>query len=300
MNHMVVGAIGARTTAFKTVRIDELALQKYRITVETLDLSDIFQRVRAKKNSDADVLKKLQALESYTTWPGVPKSALMNFAKLGTVYDDVIAEYEMDAVAIRCWMELEKELGIAPCVLLSEMNERGVVAACEVDVGNAVMMYALSKASGSPATVLDWNNNYGEEEDKCILFHCGPTPRSMMSAAGKVTDHPMLATSLGPGCSYGPNQGRMIPGPITYGSLLTEDGEVKLFLGEGEFTADPIPEDFFGCAGVAQIQDLQDVLLAIGYMGHRHHVSVTPGHVLAPLSEALYKYIGFEVTSFQG
>ena len=35
---MVVGAIGARTTPFKTVRIDEVALQRHGITVETFDL----------------------------------------------------------------------------------------------------------------------------------------------------------------------------------------------------------------------------------------------------------------------
>ena len=44
---MVVGAIGARTTAFKTVRIDEVALQRHGITMETLDLSGVFARMAA-------------------------------------------------------------------------------------------------------------------------------------------------------------------------------------------------------------------------------------------------------------
>jgi L-fucose isomerase-like protein len=39
MKGMVVGALGARTTPFKTVRIDEVALQRHGITVETLDMS---------------------------------------------------------------------------------------------------------------------------------------------------------------------------------------------------------------------------------------------------------------------
>ena len=45
LRHMVVGAIGARTTPFKTVRIDELALQRHGITVETLDMSEVIGRV---------------------------------------------------------------------------------------------------------------------------------------------------------------------------------------------------------------------------------------------------------------
>jgi L-fucose isomerase-like protein len=176
------------------------------------------------------------------------------------------------------------------------MNDRGVVAACEVDVGNAVCMSALRLASGSPATCLDWNNNYGEEEDKCILFHCGPVPQSLMTAPGEVTDHSILSTALGPGRAYGCNTGRIAPAPITFGSLLTQSGKVEIYLGQGRFTHDPIPPEYFGCAGVAEIPRLQEVLLTVGYSGHRHHVSVTPQHVLAPLHEALDKYLGYQVT----
>ena len=46
-------------------------------------------------------------------------------------------------------------------------------AACEVDTCNAITMYALRLASEKPATCLDWNNNYGDDPDKCALFHAG-------------------------------------------------------------------------------------------------------------------------------
>ncbi len=296
MKNMVVGAIGARTTAFKTVRIDELALQRADITMETLDLSDIFARMAALKDSDRKVRAKAKRLQEYTRWTGVPEAAFNNICKLGVAVDEVVKEYKMDAVAIRCWIEMQQQLGISPCVLLSEMNDRGVVTACEVDVGNAVTMYALAQASGNVATCLDWNNNYGDEDDKCILFHCGPVPRTMMTSKGRVTDHAILANAVGEGNAFGPCQGRIKPMPFTFGSMMTEDGKMKFYLGEGRFTEDPIADDFFGCAGVAEIASLQDVLQSVGYMGHRHHVSVTPDHVIAPVQEALEKYIGCEVT----
>jgi L-fucose isomerase-like protein len=85
-------------------------------------------------------------------------------------------------------------------------------------------------------------------------------------------------------------------GPFTFTSMLTDSGNLRFYVGEGEFTSDPIPDDFFGCAGVAEIPNLQDVLLHVGYEGHRHHVSVTPGHWAAPLGEALDYYLGFEVS----
>jgi len=167
--------------------------------------------------------------------------------------------------------------------------------ACEVDVGNAIAMYALHLASGNVSTCLDWNNNYGNEPEKCILFHCGPVPQSMMTARGQIVDHSILANALGAGCGWGCNSGRIASTPITFGSLLTEGGKLKFFLGQGRFTRDPIPEDFFGCAGVAQVNNLQEVLQTIGYAGYRHHVSVTPGHIADPVREAFERYLGYDV-----
>jgi len=297
MKSMVVGAIGARTTAFKTVRIDELALQRHGITMETMDLSDVFARMSALGATDPKLLAKAERLRRYTSWTGVPEAALETLARLGVILDTLIEEFGMQALAIRCWVEMQKQLHISPCVLLSEMNDRGVVAACEVDVGNAVAMYGLSRASGEVASCLDWNNNYSDEDDKCILFHCGPVPQSMMASRGQVTDHFILANAVGQGCGYGCNTGRIAPTPFTFSSLLTEAGKLKFYLGQGRFTADPIPENYFGCAGVAQIDNLQDALVTIGGLGHRHHVSVTPAHVAAPVREAFVRYLGYEVTS---
>jgi L-fucose isomerase-like protein len=207
----------------------------------------------------------------------------------------MIDEYKFDAIAIRCWIEMQQVLGISPCVILSELNNRGIPAACEVDIGNAVTMFALSRASGKPSACLDWNNNYGEDENKCILFHCGPVPADMMTGKGKITDHAILANSAGKGQGYGCNTGRIAPGPFTFGSMLTLDGELEFYLGEGRFTNDPIPDDFFGCGGVAEIENLQDVLQTIGYRGYRHHTSVTPDYVLAPVKEAFERYLGYKI-----
>jgi L-fucose isomerase-like protein len=292
---MVVGAIGARTTAFKTVRIDELALQRNGITMETLDLSEVFARMRALDDASEDYQTKAETLRDYTEWTGVPDEAFDKITRLGVVLDRLVDEYSMDALALRCWIELQQQLGISACVLLGEMNNRGIPAACEVDVGNAIAMYALHLASGQPATCLDWNNNYEDEDDKCILFHCGPVPRSLMRGPGHIEDHAILANAVGEGCGYGCHVGRIDAFAFTFGSMVTESGRLRFYLGEGAFTDDPIPGDFFGCGGVAAIQGLQDVLLHIGYNGYRHHVGVTRGQVVAPVREALERYLGFEV-----
>jgi L-fucose isomerase-like protein len=295
MKGLVIGAIGARTTPFKTVRIDELALQKNGITVEALDLADIIGRVKGLPASSESLKIKADYLKGYTTWENVPAEAFDRLARLSVVLDNVIQEYKMDAIALRCWTELQAQLGISPCVLLGVLNNNGQPAACEVDTGNAIVMRALSLASGNVPACLDWNNNYGDDEDKCILFHCGPVPVSLMSGSGCISDHSILANALGKGKGYGCHVGRISPTPFTFGSLLTTDGKLKFYLGHGQFTDDQVPDDFFGCAGVAEIPHLQDVLLHIGRYGHRHHVSITPGHVQESLVEALQYYLGYGV-----
>jgi L-fucose isomerase-like protein len=292
---MVVGAIGARTTPFKTVRIDEVALQRHGITIETFDLSDIFLRMKAVKSQETAYSDKAKVLRDNSSWDGVPDRAFDNLVRLGVTLDFLAKEARLDAMAIRCWTEMQMQMGISPCVTMGILNETGLASACEVDLGNAVVMRALHLASYEPVGLLDWNNNYGDEDDKCILFHCGPMPSSLMDGRGRIADHAILANALGEGNSYGCNMGRIKPMQFTFGSLMTTEGRVKMYLGEGRFTLDPIPDNYFGVAGVAEIRNLQDVLLHIGINGHRHHVSITPGYVQAPLRQALESYLDFEV-----
>jgi L-fucose isomerase-like protein len=295
MRRLTVGAIGARTTAFKTVRFDEITLQKHGITCESLDLSEVIRRVRKWPNDGEPLRARYERLTGYTDCSGVPGDSMTTLAKLSLVLEEITKEYGLDCMAIRCWLELEQELNVAPCLLAGLLNDDGVPCACEVDVCNAVAMHALHLASQEAATCLDWNNNYGDEEDKCILFHCGPVPQSLMTTKGKVVDHPMFAKALGPGHGWGPNVGRIRPMPMTYASCKTADGRLTFYMGEGRITDDPIQEGFFGCGGVAEIAGLQGKLQRIGYGGYRHHVSITSGlHALA-VREAFTRYLGYEV-----
>jgi len=295
MKQMTVGAVGARTTPFKTVRADELALQRHGITVETVDLSSVISRVRSAAAGTSEYKEKWEKLDAATQWKGVPESARDTLTKFGVVMDEIVNEYQMDAVGIRCWTEMQQELGISPCVVMGLLNDRFIPSACEVDIANAVAMYGLSLASGKAPALLDWNNNFGDDDDKCILFHCGPVPPSLMKGKGQISDHLIIKNSVGEGKGYGCNVGAIAPMDFTFSSMLTESGKLKFYLGQGEFTDDPIPARFFGCAGVAKIEGLQDLLYYMGRTGHRHHVSIAPGKVMEPLAEAFTGYLGYEV-----
>ena len=295
MKRVTVGAIGARTTAFKTVRFDELTLQKYNITVEALDLSELIIRVNKLDPNSAKVKAKTERLVNYTNFSCVPKEKTEMLSKISVAIDDIIADYGMDCIALRCWDEIEQYFGVSPCVLLSELNDRGIVAACELDVCNAIPMYALQLASGKPSMCLDWNNNYADDPNKCILFHCGPIAQTHMTAKGEVIEHKMFAKAYGEGCGWGCNIGRIAAFPMTFASSKTDNGKLIFYTGQGEFTKDEIEKDFFGCGGVAKIEGLQKKLISIGKNGYRHHVSATSGHYETAVREAFSTYLKYEI-----
>jgi len=298
MKRFTIGCIGARTTAFKTVRFDEIALQKYGITVESFDLSELVHKVQNLRGDAPVVKEKVAMLGGYTDFSGVPDENVNNLAKIGVIIDEYIRDYRLDAITLRCWNEMETILRVCPCTLLGALNDSGIAASCEIDLCSAITMRAMYLASGKPATVLDWNNNYGEEENKVVMFHCGPVPQSLMAGKGLVTEHKMFAKN-DPGSGWGCNEGRIAPFPMTYSNCRTEDGKLIVYVSEGEMTDDTIEEGFFGCGGVAEIPGLEDKLIKLARGGFKHHTSVGAGKMKNALEEAFGVYLGYEVVSIE-
>ncbi len=299
MRRFTVGCIGARTTAFKTTRFDELTLEKLGITVESFDLSELIYKVGKLADGDAAVTAKIARLRDYTDFSQVPEANMRTLAKIAVVIDEYIRDYRLDAISLRCWNEMETILRVCPCVLLSELNDRGIAASCEIDLCSAITMRAMTLASEEPAAVLDWNNNYGEAEDKVILFHCGPVAQSLMTGRGTVTEHKMFAKG-DPGSGWGSNEGRIRAFPMTFANCQTRDGRLIVYASEAAFTGEPIEDGYFGCAGVAEIPGLQDKLIRLAKGGFKHHTSVAPGHLKEVLKEAMTTYLPYTWVDIDG
>ena len=290
-----IGAIGARTTAFKTVRVDEIAMQRKNINIETIDMARVFAMM---DSVDATKLaEKKEYFKNYTDFGTYADIKLENIARLAIVLDELIEEYRLHAIAIRCWDELQKRYGVAPCVILGDLNERGVSAACELDVNNAVMMRALQLASNHPVMLYDVNNNYGDDEKKVIFFHCGPSPKSMLKGKGHIEEHLMFKKSYGPESGVGLLVEDIVEGNVTIGSFKTEDGKLWSFATEGKITDDPIEKAFFGCGAVFEKTE-GSAFEMLDYMateGYRHHVAIAKGNWNFSVKEAFEKYLGYNI-----
>jgi len=288
------GAIGARTGAFNTVRYSEKILELSGISVETIDLSEILGRVALLADNDRAVKRKLNAIGNYIPTKSVPADKLLKMAKFGYVVDRWVRETELDGTAIQCWTALEEFFGIVPCTLMSIMSESLVPSACEVDITGLLGMYILQLAGGTPSAILDWNNNYGSDPDKTVLFHCSNLPKSFFRNS-KMDYQEIIAGAVGKDNTYGTVVGRIAPGKATFCRTTTDDaaGIVGVYVGEGEFTNDKL--DTFGGYGVMKIANLQRLMQYVCKMGFEHHVAVSRTEKADAIAEALDNYMGWEV-----
>ncbi|MEX0736110.1 MAG: L-fucose/L-arabinose isomerase family protein [Bacteroidota bacterium] len=289
-----IGALGARPAAFNTVRYSEKLLEASGISVETLDLSEALGWVRRMQDSDKAVTEKLAGINAYTDVTGIPPESLLKMAKLGVAIDRWVAEKHLSATAIQCWTALEEFYGVVPCTLMSMMSDSLLPSACETDVAGLLGMYVLQSASNKPAALLDWNNNYGTDPDKGVVFHCSNLPKAFFSHQ-KMDYQEIIAGTVGKENTFGTIVGRIAPGAFTYCRLSTDDLHARItsYVGEGEFTEDAL--ETFGGFGVIKVPRFQALLQYICRKGLEHHVAATRATVADAIDDALSTYLEWEV-----
>jgi len=294
-----LGAVGARPAAFNTVRFSEKLLQYEGITVTTVDFSEILGLAGKLADDDPRVKAKLSQITAYARADAVPPDRLVRMAKLGIVLDDWMKENEIQASALQCWTSLQKKYGINVCTLMSMMSQQLLPSACEVDVTGVASMYALQLASGTPAALVDWNNNYGNDPNKCVYFHCGNWPQAFLPGI-EISNAPILGSTLGVENTYGTVVGRTPAGPVTFARISTDDlqGVIRSYVGEGRFTDDPL--ETFGSRAVVEVPNLQHLMKIICKQGFEHHVAMSASHTAAALAEAFETYFGWEVYYHEG
>jgi L-fucose isomerase-like protein len=294
LKNVRVGAIGARPAAFNTVRYSEKVLEANGIDVETVDLSEILGRIERMKDNDPAALAKLDAIRKYVATDGVPAAALLKMAKLGAVIDSWKQETDVTVTAVQCWTAIEDYFGVVPCTVMSMMSNDLAPSACEVDVCGAIAMYALALASETPSALLDWNNNYGDNPDKAVCFHCSNLPKHFFETV-RMDFQEIIAGTVGKDNTFGTCVGRVKAAPMSFARFSTDEttGKVRGYVGEGRFTDDPL--DTFGGAGVVEIPRMQTLLRYICENGFEHHVAANLSQVGDAVYEAATKYLGWEM-----
>lgn len=295
LRHARIGAIGTRPAGFQTVRASEKILQATGITVVPVDLSEILGAARKIEDADAELVQKIEEIKKYARVPQQYSEKLMLQAKFGVAVERWMNANAIDAVAIQCWDSLEQNYGCAACVTMSMLGEKLIPAACEVDIAGAVSMYALTLASQHQSALLDWNNNFAEDRNKCVCTHCGNFPKSFIMNDIELGTLGVLGRTLGKVHTFGAVYGKVKQGDFTFFRISTDDtkGCIKSYLGEGTITDDPYGMD--GCIAVTKVDNLQTLMKYICKNGFEHHVAMCRGNVKDILQEAIESYLGWNL-----
>jgi L-fucose isomerase-like protein len=289
-----VGSIGARPAAFNTVRYSEKILESQRISIETLDLSEVLGRIERMKDNDDRAQAKLASIQKYVDSSNVPQKALLKMAKLGAVIDHWMAASDVAISAVQCWTSIEENLGVVPCTVMSMMSDELLSSACEVDICGVLGMHALQLASGAPSALLDWNNNYGPDPNKAVCFHCSNLPKHFFRSV-KMDFQEIIAGTVGKENTFGTCVGLIKPEKMSFARFSTDDtsGKMRGYVGEGRFTDDPL--NTFGGAGVVEIPKMQNLLHYICEKGFEHHVAANLSTVASAVHEAATRYLSWDM-----
>jgi L-fucose isomerase-like protein len=289
-----IGAVGARPNAFNTTRYSEKLLEASGISVNTIDLSEVFGSAGKLVDSDPRVRERIAQIKGYADASSAPEDSLLRMAKFAIVLDAWMESLGLQATAIQCWSSMQKNFGVNVCTIMSMMSEQMMPSACEVDIAGVISMYALQLASGKPSALVDWNNNYGNDPEKCVFFHCGNWAKDFLPDI-RIGTAPILGTVLGEANTVGALAGRTPAGPVTFARVSTDDltGTIRAYAGEGWFTDDPL--ETFGTKAVVRVPALQQLMRHICKKGFEHHAAMTGAHCASATSEALENYLGWQV-----
>ncbi|MGD1037671.1 MAG: L-fucose/L-arabinose isomerase family protein [Roseiarcus sp.] len=294
LHNLRVGCVGARPAAFNTVRYSEKILEAHGISTEPVDLSDILGRIAKLRDDSEGVQLKLVAIGKYVATKGVPNTSLMKMAKLAVVLDEWMKATDVTISALQCWTTMEEYLGVVPCTVMSMMSDNLMASACEADVCGAISMHGLALASQTPSALLDWNNNYGNDPNKAVCFHCSNLPKNFFDDA-HMGYGDIISGAVGAKNAYGTVVGRVKAGPMSFARFSTDDisGKMRGYVGVGTFTDDPLKT--FGGAAVVEIPNLQRLLHYVCENGFEHHVAANLSHAASAVYEATTRYLGWDM-----
>ena len=257
-----IGIVGYRAQGFYNVGIDELNLYKNTgLLINHYEISDLF-----KMQASEEVIQKEKEyiLSSFDVSQLNDKQVDL-VARLVASTLLFLKEKNVDALAIRCWPEFAATYGISPCAMMSILQGRGILLACEGDVEALISMICV-KALGEATPFMADLSQVNFKEDYALLWHCGVAPCSLWDKKCIRSLDTYFAGGKGVTAGF-----VLKEGDFSIFRIDTARGKTRLFYEEG--TALPMEKLLTGTfAKVKFAHSVMDVLDKVVNNGIAHHV----------------------------
>lgn len=259
-----IARLGDHPQGFHTCSYDAQKLKTLTgVEVDVFKLEELFER--AKKVTESELAETRALAESgMQGLDEVNQDELNKSLKLKNALDDIRAEGNYSAFAIRCWPETFTEYGGAVCGPVSMMGEQRVPCACEADIFGALTSLALQEIADAPAFQVDLVD-IDKQDGTAVVWHCGQAPVSMADPEGQATA--TIHTNRKMPLLY---EFTLKPGRVTLARFSQAHGEIKLVISSGEMLQRPMA--FTGTSGViaydAGLDKLEETVMGAGLEHH--------------------------------
>ena len=296
INGSIIGQIGGVVPTFYNLDYDTRSLYS-NLGVEIVEVSmgELIETYRSVQKGEvstcvSEFRERASRIEVGDEW-------LEKSAKMATAIRLLKHRYGLDALALKCWPELQSELGIAPCAAVALLNDTETVTGCEGDLIGSISMY-VGKIVTKTAVTMNDPVAVDIKSGTMQMWHCGPGPASWADEAGQCLDfHHTLNrrvedkkhwTGVSSDISFR-------KGPVTV-MRFGRNGQ-NLFCFEAEVVEGPAPPfpgsgGWFGCfTSQGNKVSVMDIIECIGRHGVEHHFPVAKGHL-----EGIYR----ELAAWEG
>lgn len=262
INTAKVGLVGYHADGFFNVGVNELDLyRKLGILVQHYELDEFF----GGEASEEEIAKeKGVVLKTFNT-KKLNDYQVNQVAKLCVLADRFMANEHMDVVAIRCWPEFAKHYGVSPCAMMSILQSRGILLACEGDIEAAISMIAVRAAGEATPFMADLSQvNY--QENYALLWHDGVAPCNLWDGRCVRSLETYFAGGKGVTADF-----VMKEGPMSIFRIDTARGVTRIFYEEGK----AVPMDKLLSGTYAKVifdHHISKVIDTVVYTGVAHHV----------------------------
>ncbi len=281
-----IGLIGGVAQGFSNLIVDaDLLKLKIGANLVEVDLETIYSL--ADSISDVELINQhyRKMIEQTKTYSASMEKFFQSTARFQAAFEIFVKQNDLDAVAISCWPSFQTDRQLGICTLMGQLNDTGLVSACEGDVPGALGMLTLHLLSqGKVTTIMDMVT-IDREDDSVLLWHCGPTAPSLADENG-VAMQSLWLFDNDPHAPLGlHNNLRLRPGPATVLGYYPDFSQLLVFEGE----LDNKKPSYTGSS--AWMRDLHmqgkslsnmDLVQTIMDSGYQHHYPLAHGKYEKP------------------
>ena len=264
-----IGLVGARSTGFQDVTVDELSLlKKIGPRVHFISIAEVFER--AKKIKSQITKGIAEEMRGKGKLKNIGQGELVKSAEVYQALKELASENNLDALAVRCLPEFAQLYGTVICGCLSFLTDDGIIAACEADVPGAISMLIQKYLSDGNSPFLADLIEVDNDKNTGLFWHCGVAPCSL-ARNGEVELSRHYVRDLGVTVHFS-----LKPGRINLARLDSVGTDYRMLIASGESTGETIPMKGTSM-NVVFDQDSSDLLDIIINKGFPHHFSIVYG-----------------------